>query len=146
MILPAEQQKWFRQNHFTLKVCRRARINHDAKIHFPLADTLQHPLLGPIVQHKIDIGITTIAVSNTLRNKVSGNRLTGGDLDGAAQLLANPPGVAQGNRQLIEQTFQPARQLLARLGEHHFTSSTVEQTDAGLMLQLLDAMADGRLT
>lgn len=78
------------------------------------ADTLQHPLLGPIVQHKIDIGITTIAVSNTLRNKVGRNRLTGGDLDGATQLLAYPPGVAQGNRQLIEQTFQPARQLLAR--------------------------------
>ena len=77
---------------------------------------------------------------------MGGNRLTGGDLDGAAQLLANPPGVAQGNRQLIEQTFQPARQLLTRLGEHHFASSTVEQTDAGLMLQLLDAMADGRLT
>lgn len=100
----------------------------------------------PIVQHKIDIGITTIAVSNTLRNKVGGNRLTGGDLDGAAQLLAYPPGVTQGNRQLIKQTFQPARQLLTRLGEHHFASSTVEQTDAGLMLQLLDAMADGRLT
>ena len=28
----------------------------------------------------------------------------------------------------------------------HISSSTVEQTDAGLMLQLLDAMADGRLT
>jgi len=126
MILPAEQQKRFREDHFTLQICRRAGVDHNAEIHFPMANTLQHPLLGPIVQHKIDIRITTVAVSNTLRNQVGGNRLTGGDLDGTAHLLADAPGVAQGNRQLIEQTLQPPRQLLTRFGEHDFASGTVE--------------------
>ena len=83
------------------------------------------------MQHKIDIGITTIAVSNTLRNKVGGNRLTGGDLDGAAQLLAYPPGVTQGNRQLIKQTFQPARQLLTRLNDGTVTEVIIA-TDPNL--------------
>jgi hypothetical protein len=48
-----------------------------------LADTLQHPLLGPIVQHKIDIRITTVTVRNTLRDQVGGNRLAGGDPHGS---------------------------------------------------------------
>ena len=145
MILPAEQQKRFRQDHLALQIGRRARINHDAKIHFSLANTLQDPLLGPVVQHKIDIRITSITVSNTLRNKVGGNRLAGGDLNGATQLLAYPTGIAQRHRKLIEQTLQPACQLLTRLGEDHLPGGTVKKTDSGLMLQLLDAVADGRL-
>jgi DNA-binding transcriptional LysR family regulator len=68
--------------------------DHPFAIHFSLANTLQDPLLGPVVQHKIDIRITSITVSNTLRNKVGGNRLTGGDLNGATQLLAYPTGIA----------------------------------------------------
>lgn len=92
-----------------------------------LANTLQHPLLGPVVQDEIDIRIATIAVGNTLGNKVGGNRLTGGNLDGAAQLLAYPTGIAQRHRQLIEQTLQPACQLLTRLGEDHLPGGTVER-------------------
>jgi hypothetical protein len=38
-----EQQKRFRQDHLALQIGRRARINHDAKIHFSLANTILLP-------------------------------------------------------------------------------------------------------
>ncbi len=154
MVLPSGRQKddppdtgvkRLRQYALTLQVCRRAGVDHNAEIHFSLTNTLQHPLLGPVVQHKIYIGITTITVSYTLRDQVGRNRLAGGDLNGPAQLLSYPPGVAQRHRQFIKQTLQPARQLLARFGKHHFAGGTIEQTNAGLMLQLFNAVADSRL-
>ncbi len=53
--------------------------------------------------------------------------------------------IAQYAVQFIKHPLQTRRQLLPRLGQHHLTRSAIQQSDAGLPLQLFYAMTDRRL-
>ena len=84
-------------------------------------------------------------MSDALRDQMRRDGLAGGDAHGPRQLLPYPPRFTQGHMEFIKQTLKLARQLMACFGEHHFTRRSVEQTYAGLVLQLLNAMAHCRL-
>ncbi|CNU68565.1 Uncharacterised protein [Salmonella enterica subsp. enterica serovar Bovismorbificans] len=53
--------------------------------------------------------------------------------------------IAQYAVQFIKHPLQTRRQLLPRLGQHHLTRSAIQQSNAGLPLQLFYAMTDRRL-
>lgn len=70
VIATAKQKERFSENRLTLQIGRGARVDNNAKIHFSLADALQHPLLGAIVQNEIYLRIATVAVGDALRDQM----------------------------------------------------------------------------